>query len=301
MSRNFHILNHPERVFVRENCIYLEKIDGMWVKKEGKVVIPVDSLQGNQDPYVFNRPWLYGYCKNALLRRDMGEGSGVIFGKYHKNKIDNSLPFLLDTIFITDERYWWVDDNGNSPSAEFNTKHPILKNTKNYMDFITPKVKDNEHPKAKYIFTSRTIEWESDNKYKLNICDNKDYFSCIPLYKGEAGIFKLIDIMPIILKHNPEQFKGFRNDPKKLYEIENSMLKDIFNYVLEASNILVIETEGKGSPEELDMELQYIYYKEIYNETNKNVVNDKCKKVCKLKDDKSNLENSFNSKKFIRE
>lgn len=289
MTRKFYILNHPERVFVKENCTYFEKVDNLWINKEGEIVIPVDSLNDNQDPYVFNNPWFYGYCKNALLPGNMGEGSGIVFGRYNQhNEGITKDSFLLDTIFITDYRFYWIDKNGNSPSMEFILKYPIMMESKNYKDFIEPRIKDKQHPKAKFIFTSRTLNCETNINTKSNISDNKDYFSCIPLFKDGNGMFKLIDILPIILKHNAKQFKGFKYDPKKLYEIENSMLKDIFKYVLEEANILVTNTQGKGSPTEPDIELQYKYYKEIYSESNTKKINHKCKKICKIKDCEKN-------------
>jgi hypothetical protein len=294
MSREFYILNHPERDFAKEECTFLEKQGIDWTKKTGQVVIPVDHINSesnNQDPYVFHNPWLYGYCKNALLPYKMaGDGSGIFFGKYHRLSNKNQkYSFLLDTIFISERKFNWKDEFGNIPSMNFTRAYPSICSGKHYRNFIAPRKTRGEHPKAKSIFVAKHLEVKN-SMIQIEIKSNKDYFSCIPLYRDGNGVFNLIDILPIIEKSKPDMFENFEFDKKKLYKIDIKLLNGVYKYVLDNANILVIKTSGQAALDKADRRLNEIYLENIYGtESKEKYFKNKKKQICysKKEEDKN--------------
>lgn len=288
MSRKFYILNHPEREFAKEQCTFLEKQGMEWVKRIGEAIIPVDhinSVSDNQDPYVFHMPWLYGYCKNALLENNMaGDGSGIIFGKYHrKSKEDEQYKFLIDTIFISQSKFDWKDKHGYSPSINFTSTYPTINSGKHYRNFVAPRTIKGQHMKAKSIFVAKHLELKED-MVQININSNEDYFSCIPLYKNKNGEFMLIDILPAIEKNKSNMFENYSTDRRKLYDIEVKLLKEIYEYVLKEANILVIKTSGQALLDEANIELNEVYIENIYGaESKKRYLKNKNRPICPLK------------------
>ncbi|GAA0737856.1 hypothetical protein [Clostridium oceanicum] len=269
MERRNYIFSHPNRVFVRENCIYLKKQeDDLWIKSKGEVVIPVDGLKENQDPYVFSNPWIYGNSNNKIsLTEPICEESTILFGKYHKDCYSGNYKFLVDNIFIVDKKYSLDNKSERSIFLDHFVKdYPNFKENKIYKDFSNKML--NYNKSLNLILSSKLLNSKSDF---INLKDYKykNLFSFIPLIKDNNNKFSLIDIMPVILKYNPDHFNNFLKNPKKLYPIDSITLKHVIDYVLKNSNTLITETESIGAPKKLDMKLQYEYYKLIYGGLNK--------------------------------
>ena len=69
MNKANYIIFHPDferdNIFVSATSIEENKIIENWVGK-----IYVDKINnGNEDPFVFNNPWLFSYCHASQLRQ----------------------------------------------------------------------------------------------------------------------------------------------------------------------------------------------------------------------------------------
>jgi hypothetical protein len=294
MAKYDRLLCHPHRVFVEEICDCLVKQNGGWqYRANQKTVIPVDPLNGNPDPYVFHYPWLYGYCRNANMRDDTGEQTIIIFGTYLKDGTHES--FLVDTVFVVSKRYKWLGEvDGYLPSKAFRDEFPYTKEDKLYKDFIIHRVEHGHHPKAKAIFTAEHVDNKSyDYLLQTPHVRSDKFFSFIPLYY-EDGIYKLIDILPIIKMEYPKLFADYDERRNRLYQIDFITVK-VIDYLIQKANTLVVKTSGKGLPEAPDMNLQQRYYKNIYNITDVSFIERSCVEMCfsklDLDEDEEELDN----------
>ncbi|MBR8644258.1 hypothetical protein KEH51_05245 [[Brevibacterium] frigoritolerans] len=88
MPKNDYLLIHTERKFVRERCKLIRKIDGKWAINETEeiIIIPTDPPPPNIDPYVFNQPWFYGYCRNANTKKIRENNQLLYFVLFPKEK-----------------------------------------------------------------------------------------------------------------------------------------------------------------------------------------------------------------------
>jgi hypothetical protein len=280
MGKVDRLLCHPYRVFVNEPSEVLVKKDNEWKYHEGEnVIIPVDPLEGNPDPYVFHNPWFYGYCRNHNMPNQTGAQSIIIFGTYLKDKKGKE-SFLVDTVFVVGARYEWLGkEDGYLPSETFRRNYHCLKNSKLYKDFIIHRVEKGHHPRAKAIFAAGHTK--RDDFYNLVQIPHKreeNFYSFIPLHY-EDDIYKLIDILPIIKQKYPTLLDNYDSRRNRLYNIDSAVVSVIDNLIMKA-NRLVIGTAGKGMPEKLDMNLQKKYYKYIYNILDEVSVEKSCKEIC---------------------
>jgi len=89
-------------------------------KWSGEIYVDKISNEGNEDPFVFNDPWLYSFCHASQLRRQVWKdsylqiGSTIIFAS--GQQADNSI-LSVDTIFlIGDIRKWTPKPNLQLPT-----------------------------------------------------------------------------------------------------------------------------------------------------------------------------------------
>lgn len=80
MNKAHYIIFHPDRARqianVQATVMVKKKILANW---NGDIF--VDQIgKGNEDPYVFNNPWLYSYCHASQLRRNRREDSYLQIG-----------------------------------------------------------------------------------------------------------------------------------------------------------------------------------------------------------------------------
>ncbi|MEO2077384.1 MAG: hypothetical protein ABGX20_18785 [Bacillus sp. (in: firmicutes)] len=271
----FRILHHPMRVFVEEECEILNLNNKPAYFKE-KVVIPVDSFigNGNQDPYIFHQPWMYGYCRNYNMPKNTGKDSVVLFGTYIDNYKNRNKPaFLLDTFFVVNNRYpWLMEHQGLQPSDNFKRDFPYNQHDKFYIDFIAPRVEGKQHPKAHSIFTSQNIELGQA------IVANKK-FSFIPL-KYKDGIYNLFDIYDFF---EPCLFEGHHRRRNRLYRVlDEKQIDEIFTMLLRNATHLVLNTTRIGSPVDINYNLQVKYSNAVYGETNQSIIEENCFPKCKF-------------------
>lgn len=279
MAKVDRLLCHPYRVFVEEVCDVIVKGDSGWeYTRNESIVIPVDSIVGNPDPYVFHQPWLYGYCRNFNMPNQTSPQSIIIFGTYlnHGKKRE----FLVDTVFVVESRYNWLGKEGDyEPSQTFKNKFKYSKSNKLYTDFISPRVESGHHPKAKAIFAAEHVD--KAHYYELLQLPHKrmeKFYSFIPL-RYENGFYKLIDILPIIEDKYPTIFDDYNERRNRLYPID-FIVVDAIDYLIQNSNRLVVKTSRNGMPEKIDMNLQRKYYKQIYNIVDEMYIEDCCREIC---------------------
>jgi hypothetical protein len=269
MSKLGRVFHHPVRDFVQIECRGLRKNNEYWNQFDKEsIVIPIDSIVGNQDPYIFHFPWFAGYCRNYNFPKHFGNQSVIIYGTYIRDKKTGKESFFVDTVFVVGNKYEWLGkENGYKPSMEFRSKYPYSSTNKWYSDFIAPRVEYGQHKEAKYI-----MEAAHYNRYQsipYNWTDG--LFSFIPLVLKD-GNYKLIDIFDELDKRSPGIFKDFDIRRNRLYN-ENDSVIHILRYLFQHANILVTEVLQEGSPERLNEQLNRNYKKLVYGLTDEDLVN----------------------------
>ena len=106
-----YIIYHPPRQPVKVAATILSASK---VQKNWQGIIYTDSVNyghSNEDPYVFNDPWLYSYCKTPLLRRNpriddnyIQNGSTLIFTDGEEAENDR---LVIDTVFVVGNVCKW--------------------------------------------------------------------------------------------------------------------------------------------------------------------------------------------------
>jgi hypothetical protein len=112
MKRANYIVFHPDSarqlITVQAMAMVDRRIINKWVGE-----IHVDSIgNGNEDPYVFNDPWMYSYCHATHLRRNVRKdsylqvGSKIIFvsGQQAERRI-----LTVDTFFLVGCIQEWIN------------------------------------------------------------------------------------------------------------------------------------------------------------------------------------------------
>lgn len=105
-----YLIFHPEiqreKVEVRATVQIGDSVQNGWVGE-----IWVDKIgNGNEDPFVFNNPWLYSYCHATQLRRRpnrigyVQDGSTLIFVS---GDFANKMTLKVDTVFHVGECQEW--------------------------------------------------------------------------------------------------------------------------------------------------------------------------------------------------
>ncbi|MBP1615307.1 MAG: hypothetical protein H6Q13_2755 [Bacteroidetes bacterium] len=127
-----YIIFHPKREKVKALATVMynnSKIIHDW---EGQIFVD-DVHDGNEDPFVFNNPWIYSYCHASQLKRSSRKGyylqpeSKLIF----ISGPDADRGFLtVDTVFVIDSVLEW---GIKSPlhSQDIPLKYLTIKNSTN--------------------------------------------------------------------------------------------------------------------------------------------------------------------------
>lgn len=80
MNKANYIIFHPE-IKRKSEFVSATVIRGNEVLKEWKGNVYVDKIgEGNEDPFVFNNPWLFSYCHASQLRRNTRRDSYLQVG-----------------------------------------------------------------------------------------------------------------------------------------------------------------------------------------------------------------------------
>lgn len=181
MNNAHYIIFHPERQEVKVNATSLinnqHKIN--W---SGKIF--VDPLNaGNEDPFVFNHPWLYSFCHASQLRRNknrkgsfLQKDSILLFADCQQAEKE---ILQFDTVFIIDECQQWDKNPLNLPE-----KYKYLKNDFNSLlwkrHFKFPF--DGIHKTVSFTYEASLWEPES-NLFSFLPLDQEHNRVCIPFKK----------------------------------------------------------------------------------------------------------------------
>jgi len=273
MGKEEYVLRHNYRVFTKQTCEVLIKVEDKWKKEVREVVIPVDGFEGNQDPYVFHDPWFYGYRHNAEVSKDAGNQSILLWGAWNKS----TDMYLIDTVFVVDKKYNWLGEKkGFEPSDQFKKEYQYNNEDNLYKDFLCHRVNSDEHQEiqfngAKSIFAGQHFITDENDWYRMPTKRRDKFHSCIPL-KYEDGIYKLIDVFEIIKGKDPD-FSGImrkRNQGgvRNIGDIRNNpyapYVLDIMKHIYNEANILVTKVISDCSPNKVDVDLQKQYWPLIY-------------------------------------
>lgn len=133
MENAHYIIFHPEKkrqqLQVKATVMFNKEIDKNW---QGNIF--VDRINGeNEDPFVFNDPWLYSYCHASQLKtksqtdNNLQLGSKLFFASgQHADKKE----LLIDTVFVIENIQPW----GNSPKLQLPTKYrKYFQNNKSHL------------------------------------------------------------------------------------------------------------------------------------------------------------------------
>ncbi|AWH86167.1 hypothetical protein HYN59_14085 [Flavobacterium album] len=172
-SKAHYIIFHPEhaRCCVEVNATVKDN-DTIIPNWKGKIY--VDAIgAGNEDPFVFNDPWIYSYCHASQLRRNFRNDSFVQKGSnlvFVSGQDAEKGMLTVDTVFHINDAYRWQKNPLDLPNKfsqhYFNDKSDLWNR---HLKFpITEKVHDS---------VSHTYEAK---KYRP---DNPEY-SFLPLEKS---------------------------------------------------------------------------------------------------------------------
>lgn len=173
MNKANYIIFHPDnarpRVTVQATVLSNNKLIPIW---NGDIF--VDSMgngKSNEDPFVFNEPWLYSYCHASQLRRNirtdcfLQKGSIILFAS---GENANQKKLTIDTVFVIGDIQPWRQKPLNLP----------IKYDKHFKDsnsnLWTRHFKFPLQPNGIHKTVTNTYEAELWH-------DSKDCFSFLPL------------------------------------------------------------------------------------------------------------------------
>lgn len=166
------IIYHPPRIKVdynNENFIYC------------------DSFNWNQDPYIWNKEFLYSFCHITQIRQEFKQKDYIYFfvnSLNLKNILDDK-ELYLDTVFYVDEAKEWEIVNKIYRKSEVIPKYNIENTFSEHFSWVN---------KWQHIFKKRK------HRYTLYWCPNKSFL--ISKNKEMLNIYD--DIRELILNENWE-------------------------------------------------------------------------------------------------
>ncbi|MGG1639121.1 hypothetical protein [Paenibacillus sp. NRS-1760] len=243
MPKYDYLLLHTQREFVKLECEAIKKVNGNWesIPSRLEVVIPIDPPPPNIDPYIFNNPWFYGYCRNANTPKNTAKQSVFLFCTFSPVK----KALLVDTVFVVNKKFAWLGiEEGYQPSQSFRNEYSYKTTDALFQDFISPRVYKKQHTAAHTIYAAQHY-----SNHQIPVKRSDDFFSFIPL-TDEGGDYNLIDILPTIQKH----YESDLLRKIERLEIQNKLFKvdfvfmEIMRYIFKKSTLLVTATETTGMP-----------------------------------------------------
>lgn len=170
MNKANYIVFHPDKSRESTNVSAIAMIDEQ-VNKKWNGNIYVDTIgNGNEDPFVFNDPWLYSYCHASQLRRNFRKdsflqtGSKIIFASGQKA---NKGLLCIDTFFLIGNIQQWINK-------------PFLQLPNKYQEYFN----DNQSElwMRHFRFPFMGIHDKVSHTYEAELWDkNKSIFSFLPL------------------------------------------------------------------------------------------------------------------------
>lgn len=184
----------------------------------------VDQPEGNEDPFVFSKMWLYSYCHATQLRRKpssthdyITEGSYLFFCS---GDAANKRIIQLDTVFVVDHAAEWPNNQQGIPE-EFQKDYENNKSDLWERHFKYPFL--GEHT-GNYTYASR--QW----------FDRKDEYSFLPISQNNDRVEFDLGLLTPDLKSKIEN-KIYGKRPVILSEEEKT---EILIKILSLTSIQVI-------------------------------------------------------------
>lgn len=154
--RIHYIIFHPENQRQIQNVSAISLVSNT-INHNWQGNIYVDKIRfENEDPYVFNDPWIYSYCHASQLRQSPNHhlgniqgGSWLIFvsGQYADNGI-----LIIDTCYLVDNIHPWIHNPLTLP-VQFQYLHNDLHNDLWTRHFKFPFL--GQHTGVKNTFTAK--------------------------------------------------------------------------------------------------------------------------------------------------
>jgi hypothetical protein len=199
MNKAHYIIFHPDHARQQTPVRAIAMVQGQVLKNwSGNIYVDRIGI-GNEDPFVFNAPWLYSYCHASQLRRNFRQdnnylqsGSKIFF--VSGQQADQGL-LTIDTVFLIGGVQPW----DSKPTLHLPTKYQNhFQNNKSILwrrHFRFPF-------QGSHITVSHTYEaalWQ----------ENKTDFSFLPLNESNERVSVPFDEFPNdLLKKIAEKVKG---------------------------------------------------------------------------------------------
>ncbi len=185
--------------------IYHPKREYTVIKEVGKVYH--DSFSGNQDPYVWNLPFLHSFCHITQIRKELGQ---IIFW-CSGDTYPNFEKLYCDLVFKIESMHEWSESNSISETD------PIVDNKQSY-----------EHH-YKWV-TQHLFNGVKRQKKRITLKACKE-----SSFQPQNSEQELIDIVPF-LNNNGVTTDQLRNSISKTFqskpfELEDKTSKELYEFL----------------------------------------------------------------------
>lgn len=224
-----YIIFHPKRQSVKASATVLHR-NGT-INKDWEGTIFVDSVfSGNEDPFVFNNPWLYSYCHSSQLRRNskntpyLQPGSKLIFVDGEEADKGN---FVVDTVFIVKDSLLWGKSLG-----------PIQYLPTKYADIMNNESSELWDRHFKFPFIPPYAHKNVTHSYEADLWDDKkEIYSFLPLNSEGAVLSLSLLSLPISVQNLVEK----KRRGKFPILIESDIINEIITMINTAVDIKVVK------------------------------------------------------------
>jgi len=226
MDKAHYIIFHPEKSRQKIKVLAKSLINNQLIENwTGNIFVDCIGV-GNEDPFIFNNPWIYSFCHASQLKRNFNrnnnylqKGSILLFANCQQAE-KGILEF--DTVFIVDECQKWKNnplDLPNKYKAILNNRNSELWNRHFKFPF------DGVHKTVS--FTYEAALWSNEN----------NLFSFLPLDKNGNRVNFPIDKLSLDISCEiNRKIKG-----KYPVLLDDKQMEIVFNCVKELSTTFVIK------------------------------------------------------------
>lgn len=202
---NSQIIYHPTR-----NCTEIAGI--------GKVYH--DSFSGNQDPYIWNSPFLHSFCHITQIKKQIGQINFWCSGDTYPN----FTKLYCDLVFTVATMHEWADRNSISETAV------IVDNRQSYghhYKWVSQhQFKGEKRPKKRF-----TLKAEENNSFQPQN-EKQELINIVPFLKRKGiTIEQLKNSISINLKGNA----AF---PSRPFKLEDEIAKELYEFLCKSKRKL---------------------------------------------------------------
>lgn len=177
MTKAHYIVFHPDSQRDQKDVQAKAMVNQIIVENWTGEIFVDKILNGNEDPFVFNDPWLYSFCHASQLRRNVRKdsylqiGSKIIFAS--GDQAENGY-LCIDTVFVIGGIQFW----GKSPLLSLPSNYLWLNDCKN-----------SELWKRHFKFPFQGIHEKVTHTYEAELWqENKEEFSFLPIDENNNKI-----------------------------------------------------------------------------------------------------------------